>query len=196
MEQGRLAIIDLDGTLVDGNTFVTYFRLGMRGLLERGRISAALGIAWMTLLRALRLISHRRLKFYAFRRFAVSRSRFVAATHFNAEVAELIRRMEAEGIRVVLATAAAGVYVPWIWPGEYIATDINSDTEMRGEAKLQAVRQYMAQHNLRLYAVITDHHDDLPLLRAGAERNILVRPSAETLRRVGNVGRLEIFGQE
>lgn len=193
MEQRRLAVIDLDGTLVRGNTFVTYFRLGVIQMLTSGRIFTALGIAGMSLLRALRLISHKRLKFYAFKRFNVNRNRFVAATHFNDQVAELIRCFEADGLEVLLVTAAASFYVPWIWNGKYIASDLDSKTEMRGAQKLKAVHDYIAANGLTLYAVVTDHYDDLPLLRAGAERNILVSPSDETLRKTAGIKNLEIL---
>lgn len=196
MEQGRLAVIDLDGTLVYGNTFRIYFRLGLQQLLASGRILSAMAVSSMTLLRALRLISHKKLKFFAFRRFKVSKADFVSKVKFNDKVLSLISQFEQDGIKVLLATAAADVYVPWIWHGDYIATDLNSITEMRGNHKLNAVQHFMKENNLSLYAVVTDHHDDLPLLQAGAQRNILISPSSETIKQTAKIPNLQILGED
>jgi phosphoserine phosphatase len=76
------------------------------------------------------------------------------------------------------------VYVDWIWHGVSLATPVANNktrTELRGATKRNAVLQYAQQHNLQLYAVITDHADDLALLMCGARQNILVHPSSSTI---------------
>lgn len=182
-EPQKLAVIDLDGTLVRGNTLHEYLRLGLIEAMRGLRVRDTLAIAGWTGLRALKLVNHRRMKFGALRHIrpdARLRERFAARIQsmLNPEVLSLISEFKEEGCTVLLATAAPDTYIPWIWDGEYLATatDGNPDmTENRGVEKLRRVREYAAQHGCRLYAVVTDHEDDRPLLNAGAPRTLLIR---------------------
>ena len=100
------------------------------------------------------------------------------------EVDALIKTFRESGCEIVLATAAADTYVGWIWKGRYLATPMHNNRkreELRGENKRDAVLHYAKQHNMMLHAVITDHVDDLALLMCGAEQNILVHPSTQTV---------------
>ncbi|MDE5749212.1 MAG: hypothetical protein K2H87_00410, partial [Duncaniella sp.] len=67
LQPRRLAAIDLDGTLVRGNTLHEYLRLGLGEELRAGRMVNFLSIATLLGLRAVRLISHRRMKFGSLR---------------------------------------------------------------------------------------------------------------------------------
>lgn len=182
LQPRRLAAIDLDGTLVRGNTLHEYLRLGLREELRAGRIFNFMGIATLLGLRAARLISHRRMKFGSLRRIRPSerlRRRFAERISdiLNPEVTALIDELRGEGAEILLATAAPDIYIPWIWDGDFIATRTHANPAMeenRGEAKLCAVLDYAHTHGLELYAVVTDHEDDRPLLSAGAPRTILI----------------------
>lgn len=181
-QRKRLAVVDLDGTLVRGNTLHEYIRIGFRRVSWRGRFK----IINLALLRAFHLIPHARFKFGCLKLIAPTPAllkEFAERIESikNPAILSLIASMEAEGTDILLATAAADTYVGSLWSGEYIATTTAEETELKGERKLQAVERYMEEHNLALYAVITDHHDDLPLMLAGARRNILVHPSEKTL---------------
>lgn len=177
MNEARLAVIDLDGTLVRGNTFHVYLRLGLGEALRGGHLWRAMRLSCLMGLRALRLIPHTRLKFGSLSLIEPTQAlqhKFAVRVNSmkNKEVERLIAAYEAEGARILLATAAPAVYVPWIWAGDYVAT--TGRTELRGEAKLKAVREYMSRNGLSLYAVVTDHEDDLPLLQAGAIHNVVI----------------------
>lgn len=170
-------MIDLDGTLVRGNTFHEYLRLGLGEALRGGHLWRSMRLAALMGLRALRLIPHARLKFGSLRLIEPTpalQRKFAGriSSMRNEEVERLIAVYEAEGAHILLATAAPAVYVPWIWTGEYVAT--TGGTELRGEEKLKAVREYMSRNGLSLYAVVTDHEDDRPLLQAGAIHNVIV----------------------
>lgn len=183
LQSGRLAAIDLDGTLVRGNTLHEYIRLGLGQELRDGRLWNAVCIAGMLGLRCMRLVSHRRMKFTAVRHIRPTerlRQRFARRIDSmrNSYVAGLIEQFRASGAEVILATAAPDVYVPWIWEGDFVATRMQDNPgmeEMRGHNKLAAVLEYCRCHNLELYGVVTDHEDDRPLLDSGAERCILIR---------------------
>ena len=187
LQPRRLAAIDLDGTLVRGNTLHEYIRLGLGEELRAGRMANFLSIATLLGLRAVRLVSHRRMKFGSLRHIRPTerlRRRFAERISgmLNPEVTALIDELRAEGAEILLATAAPDIYIPWIWDGDFIATRTHANPTMeenRGEAKLRAVLDYARTRGLELYAVVTDHEDDRPLLSAGAPRTIVVKPDTK-----------------
>jgi len=104
---------------------------------------------------------------------------------FNDKVTTLIKkRVSAQpATRVLLATAAPDVYVPWIWDGDYVATHTfnNPDRiECRGLNKLNRVVAYARERQLTIETVITDHYDDMPLMVSTIEC-LLVEPNAKTI---------------
>jgi phosphoserine phosphatase len=185
----KLTVVDLDGTLIAGNSLHIYLKCGVGELWRTGNIIAALKVLGLGALRVLRLISHRRMKFAALTLIEPTQHlREVFCAKINSirrpEVDMLIDEMRSTGSEIILATAAADVYVDWIWHGVSLATPVANNktrTELRGATKRNAVLQYAQQHNLQLYAVITDHADDLALLMCGARQNILVHPSSSTI---------------
>lgn len=184
----KIVVTDLDGTLIDGNSLHLYIccALSLRRPLLSLKICAWLG------LRLIRLVSHRRMKFAVLGLITPDqrlKDKFVG--HFDAmrrpETAKLLDTYRSQGATVLLATAAPDVYIPWIWDGDFVATRIKDNPnlkECRGEEKLTAIRQYMTKADT-LEAVVTDHHDDLPLLLEGAN-NFLVSPSPQTIKRLIN----------
>lgn len=183
--------VDLDGTLVEGNTLHIFIRTALR---SAGFAKAVKIYAWLAL-RALRLVSHSKMKFAVLKNIDVDEKlfdRFKSAVEARKrpEVLQFIEQCQAEGCRVVLATAAPDVYIPQIWDGEFVATQTYDNAERlecRGSVKLQRLEALKGDNGV-LSAVVTDHFDDLPLLLSGARRNILVSPSAKTLRKVREKG--------
>lgn len=177
--QRKIVVVDLDGTLIDGNSLHLYIRTA----LSHSSLTVKARIASLLALRKMRLISHTTMKFAilnmvkpdeAFRKHFVQQFEKMK----RQSVVSLIDIYTDNGAIIVLATAAPDIYLPWIWTGKYVATQTDNNPlhkECRGKSKLEAVRQYM--DNGTLEAVITDHTDDLPLLLAGARTNILVNPS-------------------
>lgn len=196
IERCRVAVVDLDGTLVAGNTLHIFARCALRDAFRRHRIGDALAIAGLAGMRMLRLCTHRTMKFGILRHSAITdslRIDFVARVESSRRrsVAAELKRLEAEGCRLLLATAAADVYVPWIWNGDYLATPVagnDGHRELRGPAKLAAVQRWCSEQNADIYAVITDHADDLPLLASNEPVKILVDPSPSTFAAVALAG--------
>jgi phosphoserine phosphatase len=189
VDRCKLVALDLDGTLIAGNSLHEYIKCGVVELLRAAKVAAALWVVLLVALRALRVISHRRMKFAALSAIELTprlRSRFAAKVKAmrRPEVEAMMRDYRERGCEVLLATAAADVYVPLIWQDRFIATPVSNNPkriELRGENKRDAVLQYAAAHGMVLYAVITDDADDLALLTAGAAHNVLVHPSASTV---------------
>ncbi len=188
-----LLVVDLDGTLVKGNTFRIFVRCGLMHLASNAKYLKFIKILSLLALRKFRLISHRFLKFKIIPIIDESiklKDRFIANTIplLNEDVKTLLEIYNAQGYEVLLATAAADTYISWIYDGEYQATSMLCNPEMvenRGEIKLQNVLKHARARNLELRVVITDHYDDIPLLKYGAY-NILVRPSDKTLTKLRN----------
>lgn len=179
---GILMAVDLDGTLLAGNSLHAYIRSGFRC----GGIGVKLRLAAILALRRLKLISHLTMKRRALAAICPGerlRSDFVSRVRplVRPEVMSLIERHRAAGGAVLLATAAAGGYVSWIWEGDFVATDPAARVECRGEEKLRRVLAFAGSRGLRLGVVVTDHPDDLPLLRHPGTRRILVAPKDPAL---------------
>jgi len=104
----------------------------------------------------------------------------------NTTVSNMISSDYFKGIPVVLCTAAPACYVRLYAQrfsfSQVMATPTvkcNDWKENFGAQKLKALIQHYGE-DVNIHAVVTDHHDDLPLLEK-AEKCYLVRPSADTL---------------
>lgn len=190
-----LMAVDLDNTLVRGNTLHIYIKEGLR----RAPLTSRLGILSLLMLRRLRLISHVTMKFGCLSRISHSDPELqrAFAEHAKALLSSSVQeRIRSFGGRVILATAAADVYIPLIWHGPFLATktiDNPSRQELRGTLKAEAVVRYALRHDLTLVTVLTDHVDDLPLLSIPGIRPVLVNPTAKTLASLPHISDLEIL---
>ena len=200
MVEGRaVTVVDLDGTLVQGNTLHLYLRAALRCLWWR-RPLTTLWVASLMASRAVRLIPHSTMK-YGVARAVGADIRVIARlkrmVQFNPDVERLINERRNQGDVVVLATAAFGFYAKELWEGELIASELSEgrETECRGERKAAAVSAYLDKCNATLACVITDHYDDLPLLRLHASGpNYLIRPSQSTIAAIGDI-KAQIIGK-
>ena len=172
-----LMAVDLDGTLLRGNSLHVYIGCGLRcAPLHRRAL-----IVWALLLRRLRLCPHLTMKRRVLRLIeptARVRACFQARTAQmrRAEVDAIVADHVSRGGKAVLATAAPETYVPWLWQGDALCTDALAEKECRGEEKLRRVLEYAAAHGARFDVVVTDHPDDRPLLDYPGIRRITVGP--------------------
>lgn len=175
-------VIDLDGTLIDCNSFTEFVKHLFAQLPE-----ARLKIFAIVALRKLRLITHLEAK----RRIVAIAQKHLQKVDIDKFIEKLLthirpsleRRIQMAD-RVILATAAPEIYViPFaqaLGIEEVTATPTNG-AENRGTVKLRNVEKAGVKFD-RDTIVITDHYDDLPLLqRNAAGQNILINPSSTTL---------------
>lgn len=171
------AVIDLDGTLYSRNSLRVYLRTALELHVRRLALSrvAVIGALWLA--RRLGLIGHETMKYRALRAAGSSErllERFGARMKacVNPAVAERVEACRAAGYRVLLASAAAGFYVPLLWQGEMLVSP-EGGPDLRGEAKHAAVARWLDDGGLELRLFMTDHIHDLPLAiearRRGAE---------------------------
>lgn len=185
-----LVAVDLDGTFTRGNTLHLFARCALTDALCHLRLDRFFRISALLLLRRLSLISHIRMKngiLKAALKTTSFKTRFREKVEamISPQTERLLADYRAKGYQVVLATAASEIYVPWIWSGDYLATPPFSIEECRGERKRGRVLDYARRHGYILRAVLTDHHDDLPLLAVDTLTDrILLSPTEKTLSRI------------
>lgn len=187
----KTVICDLDGTLVATNTFSRFTLFLMR------KPSIFAQVAGVVLKRKLRIISHpqakqsllkiasRVLKGADYELFAAD----MLTRYRHAGVAQLLADEKSAGSLILLATAAPEAYAAHICRmagmDGYVAT-VAGGNENRSDEKVRRVREWLAQNDAEVAGVITDHADDLPLMRLAAETDAaiwLVKPSDTTLAR-------------
>lgn len=178
----KTLIIDLDGTLIDCNSFTEFVKYLFLQLPE-----ARLIIMWIILLRKMRFISHSEAK----RRIVALTRKYFHKLDLNSFIHKLsvhirpsILQHIKSGVRVILATAAPEIYaVPFgesIGISEVFATP-DTGAENRGSIKVQNLEKAGVRFSEET-TIFTDHYDDLPLLkRNSAGQNILIGPSSTTL---------------
>lgn len=177
-------VVDLDGTLVRGNTLHIALRMGLR----RGSLWSRMTVAAWLAARRLRLVSHERMKYGALPRVFAAEgfaNEFKARVEsaFNSDVTDLIARHRADGGVVLLATAAASAYVPMIWDGDFVASPVGGP-DLRGNAKVRAVDKWIKDNEGRIVMFLTDHEHDLPMARYAASEGadvLLVNPRPTAL---------------
>lgn len=192
-----VVVVDLDGTLVDVNTFTRYILFAAKRLMWRFKPIAVAKIVAAAVSRKMRRIPHSEMK----RRILCLTQPYMTDDDIRELTKKLLHRInpsvlnELEGYRsrgylILLATAAPQLYAGSIatamhFDGCVATQDFFSDDESWhenvGEAKLASVCDYLSSCGGQVSVVMTDHHDDLPLLRYNTGKNLLVNPSPKTL---------------
>ena len=187
----NLIVIDLDGTIVKGNTLHLYIKAGIRDMVCRLRFADIFRSAVTLTRRYLGNISHTDMKY---RMLSLINRDGVLRHGFKERVSDLIsipvlRVMDDyrdSGSEILIATAAPDIYMDVIksLPGfrdieiissTYCSADgtllpKDAVTECRGKEKALQVEKYLSSNRQRLSAIITDHEDDRPLINL-AERS-------------------------
>lgn len=190
-------IVDLDGTLVRGNTFKQYLRFILNTAVNKCDFSTLLALLYFMALRATRIVSHAWLK----------RKVLLAAAQFNDEmtlspfidkllsdtnniVVNEINELQSAGHPVYLATAAPMIYARLIAEATSMTGVVATTTppqdnskgwhETRGKYKLKAIKDILSGTGQTIWRSYTDHIDDLPLITNSLER-VLVNPNPRTL---------------
>ncbi|MBQ8423120.1 MAG: haloacid dehalogenase-like hydrolase [Coprobacter sp.] len=189
------AVIDLDGTLLEGNSFKIYVLFVVKEAMKAFRLDLMAVTLFYVAARLLRLIPHATMKYRLLLLLdsfmvgeRIARLVDILLQRLNVALYEEIKVWQRDGYFVCLATAApecyAGTIVARLNLDACCATSspMNKEEwhENRGEHKLEAVQALFAEKEILLRRVVTDHGDDMPLLEANrAGDNILVAPSAQ-----------------
>ncbi len=195
--------VDLDGSLIAGNSMHIFMKRLPRLLMKRHSAGAAMSALWWTWMRSLRLTSHRNMKWHltkiARRHLEEEDWESLAeaiAEVTNAHVADLVASRRERGCQTYIATAALEDYtLPLCRLLGYegaIATRFTENKrdyeEMKGFAKRDGIEQLLTQENLRLESFITDHPDDLPTAKAYPNLTVVVNPTQKIADQFHEVG--------
>lgn len=188
-------IIDLDGTLLNTNTFKDYIKYIFNDTLKKRKFLISVQIVVYVILRKLRIISHECMKKHILKSTSPFMSyeklkKFTQTLYRkeNLKVVELLLKYKAQNYLCILSTAAPESYATII-ANHYgfdncIATPNyiikNSWKENVKENKKENTIKFLKRNNASLNIFITDHHDDLPLLKIPKEINIMVNPNIQT----------------
>ena len=195
--------VDLDGSLISGNSMHIFMKLLPGLLMKRRAPGAAIGAIWHTWLRSLHIISHSSMKWHltkiARRHLQDSDWDNVAeiiAESINPHVKDLVESRRQLGCLTYIATAALEEYaIPLCRLLGYdgtVATKFSDNPtvyeEMKGYTKHNGIERILAKDNLRLESFITDHPDDLPTAAAYPGLTIVVNPTQKIADQFHEVG--------
>lgn len=195
---GQCIVVDLDGTLLRGNSLHLFIKFLLARLLSRLRLLAVVKILGLLAARKLHLISHVAMKHPLHRLGATVMTdgemqdfaRSLLPMLDKKLYSKLVDMKTARGAQLILSTAAPDSYVSQLVAhlGEidsWLATPLSASradyVENRSEVKLTRTLDYANCNHLKIIAVVTDHDDDLPLLTLPDIRRLLVTPPATLL---------------
>lgn len=200
-----LLVVDLDRTLVSVNSFTGFVAHLMGDMVKSGRWGALFRVIRIVGLRKMRRISHADAKMaimcccrssYSGKIWIYSAFCDKLMKRLRPSVLSIIERFRNRGYRVALATAAPEEYAELIagWCGfdfciasRYKKTISPSSYECKGMEKLRRVKELCYQKDMSIAAVVTDHSDDIPLMKLSPEC-YLVNPSVVTERALSECG--------
>lgn len=195
--------IDLDGSLISGNSMHIFMKRLPGMLMKRRAPGASISALWHIWLRSLRIISHSNMKWHLTK---IARSHLLEsdwdylaemiAQSINPHVRDLVKSRRQLGCQSFIATAALEEYtLPLCRLLGYegaVATRFTDNREeyeeMKGYTKHEGIEQLLAKEKLRLESFITDHPDDIPTAKAYPGLTIVVNPTqkiADQFREIG-----------
>jgi phosphoserine phosphatase len=194
----RLVVIDLDGTLVDCNTFPRWVWWLIKDSLYHVRVQEFFTILYLLVKRKIFLSSHRdfksRLESFSFPTACVDGFVRSLKKKRNVRLVQKIRDGLHDNSVVIIATAAPSRYASSLVRQCNLNVSVLAShwektgfKENAGYEKLASVRDWAEKNYCRLDTVITDHYDDLPLMQA-ARTVYLVQPSQQTVQAVKQAG--------
>lgn len=189
-------VVDLDGTLINGNSMTMFVTYSSRLLVTRGRFGDAWRVMKAVFKRKTGQVSHREMKYCimsvlykALSGEDVCDFARLLVRKVNRTVRQIITESLSCGHKVVLATAAPDIYISEFagllgiehFTATKMTDNVDSYEENRGEIKKKRVVELVDSLDGYIETVITDHLDDVPLLSYCNGTNLVVSPDAATL---------------
>ena len=191
----KVLVVDLDGTLYSVNTFHHFIKFLINHCFNKFDVLLLSRVIIITLFRGLKLVSHSKMKYIILKgimnKTNIDYQKFVNNISVYKRSISAIRE-DTFDIEI-LATAAPLCYSNIIAQNEGFDVCLGTDFPLSGfneefenikEIKKNAVLNYLISvENYDFDTFITDHLDDIPLMKY-ANKNILICPSSATLKEV------------
>lgn len=191
-------VVDLDGTLVTGNSLVLLTRYLFNQLIEKNSFREVLYLSYYIFLRKLKLIPHRKMKYKIInishkflKKNNIEKFSKILYEKRNISVEKMLVNFQNEGKRILIATAAPDFFLQNFvnlfdnleldFKGTKFSSKYENFIENKGDEKLKSVEKYLETNNLKCHAIFTDHIDDLPLLIKFPDNNYLIKPDIKTI---------------
>ena len=102
MGKRRLVVVDLDGTLIQGNSLHMFMRIGLMQNAKRCKLIRVLKMIWLMLLRSMKLITHTDFKYNVIELIEITeKTRQVfkakAIAKFNPDIKDMICDFQVDG---------------------------------------------------------------------------------------------------
>lgn len=195
----KAVIVDFDGTLVKVNSFEKFFKQLFKYWIMNLKIGLSLYLLFLILIRKMRFIEHSDLKrktlqYVQNKDLCIFIERFAQnlTSDINTNVVDIIQNYRNKGYAIHLCTAAPKLYIEKFVNffsfkfDDIVCTDSPRKEmdwkENLGEHKRETTNRLLQKRSEKLEVLLTDSHDDIPLLKIQKSRNIIVRPSTKTIR--------------
>ena len=185
----KVLVVDLDGTLYRCNTFHKFLKFLAKHYWVNFQFIALARLLSNIVLRGLRAISHRRLKYNilaSLRNSSIDLQPFVSSL---APYLNTIKEISDETYAIrILATAAPSCYAEVLSEKHKFTICLGTENPDKGfasfreninENKRASLEQYLKSQNLNTVDIcITDHIDDAPLIKL-SKHSIIYNPDSE-----------------
>lgn len=197
-------VVDLDGSLMDTNTFQKYILFIIKEAILVRRFDIAVTLSYWVTLRKCRCITHERMKYHVLVKTApfMNPQRLELFVdwlmgYVNVSVRNILEAKKRQGYYICLSTAAPENYVRIISErlglDGFCASSVPLDKDEDWHENVRVMKknktlEFLKERDIRISVLMTDHYDDLPLLLEKKDCNYLVNPSSKTLKSCGKAG--------
>ncbi|MDE5844272.1 MAG: haloacid dehalogenase-like hydrolase [Muribaculaceae bacterium] len=191
-ERCKIAVFDLDGTLIKGSSFNRFIWFLTKKLFKSGNYLFVIIVVYNFILQVLRLKLRGSVKFRIMLiadNYLSSDDYFVFAnqivSRMNSDLIKKIRDFQSTNILTVLLSASPEQYVSQISSilnfdydaGTTVTNSIENYQETRGGRKVQILNNLIPEYS-KIEYIFTDHHDDFKLIESNNDATIyLINPS-------------------
>lgn len=177
-ERCKIAVFDLDGTLIKGSSFNRFIWFILKKLFKSGHLWLGIIVVYNSIFQAFRL----KTRAYAKYKIMQVADGVCSSDDYYEFAITIVKRMRSDllgqlydlqhnNIHIVLLSASPDQYVKQIAANlnfDYVAGTYSANTwgkyyETRGERKLQILKTLLPENSV-IDSVFTDHHDDFMLI--------------------------------
>ena len=194
-------IVDLDGTLLSGNSLKFLTKFLFKILIKKHQIGEIIKLSHLIIVRKTKFIPHKKMKYNIIQsanlflnKQDIENFAKILYENRNRKVEDLLKSYKTFGNTILIATAAPDFYLESFVKlfdtldmkhiGSKLTSAYENFIENKGVEKLRTVESYLKENNLNCIGVITDHEDDLPLLIKYPSNTFLIEPKKKTLRQI------------